>query len=40
MVRDATIRNGIVDTNILIFKLINPITNINPNNNPKPAMPK
>jgi hypothetical protein len=40
MVRDATIRNGIVDTNIFIFKLINPITNINPNNIPIPAMPK
>jgi hypothetical protein len=39
MVRDATIRNGIVETNIFIFKLISPITNINPNNNPKPAMP-
>lgn len=25
MVRDATIRNGIVDTNIFKFKLINPI---------------
>jgi len=38
-VKNAKIKNGIVESNILYLQLIIPIAAINPNNNPIHMMP-